>query len=66
MAAMGRDVAYALREFRRAPLAALTIIATVGLGLGLVALVFTFYSALFLRADDVQRPAELFEARRPP
>ena len=63
---MARDVAYALREFRRAPLAALTIIATVGLGLGLVAVVFTFYNALFLRADEVQRPAELYEVRRPP
>lgn len=32
-----RDVLYAFRTFRRAPLAALTIVTTVALGLGLVA-----------------------------
>ena len=63
---MTRDIAYAVREFRRAPLAALTTVGTVGLGLGLVTVVFTFYNALFLRADEVQTPAELFEVRRPP
>jgi hypothetical protein len=30
-----RDVRYACRSFRRAPLVALTIVTTVGLGLGL-------------------------------
>ncbi|MEX2273581.1 MAG: ABC transporter permease [Vicinamibacterales bacterium] len=59
-----RDVLYAFRALRRAPLAALTIIVTLGLGLGLVAVVFTFYNAIFLRADAVRNPAELFEARR--
>jgi hypothetical protein len=33
-----------LPRFRRAPLAALTIAGTVALGLGLVAVVFTFYN----------------------
>jgi len=37
---LARDILYALRTFRRAPLAALTIIATVALGLGLVTAVF--------------------------
>ena len=37
-----RDVLYTGRSFRRAPLAALTIVTTVALGLGLVAVVFTF------------------------
>ena len=37
-----RDVLYACRSFRRAPLVALTIVTTVALGLGLVAVVFTF------------------------
>jgi predicted permease len=60
-----RDVLYAFRTFRRAPLAAVTIVATVALGLGLVAVVFTFYSALFLRVDAVRNPEELFEVRRP-
>jgi predicted permease len=58
---LARDVLYAFRTFRRAPLAAFTIVATVALGLGLVAAVFTFFHA-FLRADAVavQNPGELF------
>jgi predicted permease len=64
--ALVRDVLYALRTFRRAPLAAFTIVTTVALGLALVAVVFTFYNALFLRADAVPNPGELFEVRRPP
>jgi predicted permease len=60
-----RDVAYAFREFRRAPLTALTIVSTVALGLGIVAVVFMFYSAMFLRADEVPNPDQLFEVRRP-
>jgi predicted permease len=59
-----RDVTYAFRTFRRAPLSALTIVATIALGLGLVAVVFTFYSALVLRTDAVRAPHELFEVRR--
>ena len=55
-----RDIPYAFRTFRRAPLAALTIVATVALGLGLVAVVFTVYNILFLRADAVRGPDELF------
>ena len=43
---LARDILYALRTFRRAPLAALTIVATVALGLGLVAAVFTVYSVV--------------------
>ena len=41
---LARDILYAFRTFRRAPLAALTIVATVALGLGLVAVVFTVYN----------------------
>ena len=55
-----RDIAYAFRTFRRAPLAALTIVATVALGLGLVAVVFTVYTLFFLRVDAVRSPGELF------
>jgi predicted permease len=60
-----RDILYAFRTFRRAPLAAITIVATVGLGLGVVAVVFTFYSVSFLRVDAVPNPGELFAADRP-
>lgn len=63
--AVARDTLYAFRTFRRAPLAALTIVATVALGLGLVAAVFTFFSVFFLRVDAVQKPGELFAVVRP-
>ena len=55
-----RDIVYAFRTFRRAPLAALTIVATVALGLGVVAVVFTVYTLFFLRVDAVRSPDELF------
>ena len=35
---VARDVRYAIRSFRRAPLVALTIVTTVGLGLGILLL----------------------------
>jgi len=57
---MTRDIPYALRTFRRAPLAALTIVATVALGLGLVTAVFAIYDVVLLRTDAVQSPGELF------
>ncbi len=57
---LARDILYALRTFRRAPLSALTIVTTVALGLGLVAAVFTVYSVFLLRTDAVQSPGELF------
>jgi predicted permease len=57
---LARDILYALRTFRRAPLAAATIVATVGLGLGLVAAVFTVYALFVLRVDAVRNPHELF------
>jgi predicted permease len=61
---LARDILYAFRTFRRAPLAALTIVATVGLGLGLISVAFTVYNTIFLRADAVQRPGELFAVER--
>src|SRR5262245_35388854 len=62
---VARDVLYALRTFRRAPLAALTIVATVSLGLGLIAAAFTLYSAFFLRGDAVRNVSELAAVERP-
>ena len=59
-----RDVLYACRLFRRAPLVALTIVTTVGLGLGLVAVVFTFLNAVVFRVDEVRNPRELFAVER--
>jgi predicted permease len=61
---MVRDVRYAFRSFRRAPLTALMIIATVGLGLGLVAVVFTILNAYIFRVDEVRDPDRLFAVER--
>ena len=44
-----RDIRYALRGFRRAPLFALTVIATISLGLGINTAVFTIFNAYVLR-----------------
>ena len=59
-----RDISYALRTFRRAPLAALTIVGTVSLGLALVAVVFTFFNVLVFRVDIVPNIDELFTVDR--
>ena len=61
-----RDVLYAFRIFRRAPLFAATVVLTVGLGLGLVTVVFTVMNAFFFRTDAVRNPHELFSVERPP
>ncbi len=60
-----RDILYAFRTFRRAPLTAITIVATVALGLGLITVVFTIYNIAFLRVDAVRDPGELFVVERP-
>jgi len=60
-----RDIFYALRTFRRAPLVALTIVATVALGLGLVAAVFTVLNALVFRVDAVPDVQQLYAVERP-
>jgi predicted permease len=59
-----RDVFYALRGFRRAPLVAFTIVATVALGLGLVASAFTLLNALLFRVDAVPDVHEMFAVER--
>ena len=65
---LARDILYAFRTFRRAPLAALTIVATVALGLGLITVVFTVYNTFFLRVDPVQTPGSClpWSSRQPP
>src|SRR5688572_9322210 len=63
---VARDVRYALRSFRRAPLVALTIVTTIGLGLGLVTVVFTLLNAFIFRVDEVRNPDELFAVERQP
>lgn len=58
------DVRFAWRSFRRTPLVALTIVTTVGLGLGLVTVVFTPLNSLMFRVDEVRNPYELFAVER--
>ena len=60
-----RDVFYALRAFRRAPLAAVTIVSTVALGLGLVAVAFTVLNTFLFRVDAVPDVHEMFAVARP-
>jgi len=59
-----RDVRYAWRTLRRAPLAAATIVVTVALGLGLVAAVYTILNAVVFRMDEVRNPYELYSVER--
>jgi predicted permease len=59
-----RDVFYALHTFKRAPLAAVTIVSTVALGLGLVAAAFTLLNALLFRVDAVPDVHEMFAVER--
>ena len=60
-----RDIVYALRTFKRAPLVAFTIVSTVALGLGLVAVAFTVLNALLFRVDAVPNVHEMFAVERP-
>ena len=48
-----RDVQVAWRSFAKAPLASLTIVVTVALGLGVVAVLFTILNTLVFRTDQV-------------
>ena len=59
-----RDVSYALRTFRRAPLVAFTIVSTVALGLGLVAVAFTVVNTLLFRVDAVPDVHQMFVVER--
>src|SRR6185503_3617311 len=61
---LARDVSFAVRTLRRAPLAALTIVSTIALGLGVVTVAFTFFNAFFFQVDAVRNPDELFTVER--
>ena len=60
-----RDIQYALRTFRRAPLAACTIVVTVGLGLGVVAVLFTILNTFLFRVDQVPDIGAMYAVERP-
>jgi predicted permease len=61
-----RDIQYALRTVVKAPLAAFTIVATVAIGLGAVAVLFTILNALVFRGDAVPDIDQMFSVQRPP
>jgi predicted permease len=59
------DIRYALRGFRRAPLVAFTIVSTVALGLGLVAVAFTIFNTVLFREDRVPGVHEMYAVEGP-
>src|SRR4051794_26007791 len=59
-----RDVQYALRAFAKAPLAAGTIVVTVAMGLGMVAVLFTVLNALIFRVDQVPDIGAMYAVER--
>jgi predicted permease len=61
-----RDVQYALRSVAKAPLTAFTIVATVAIGLGVVAALFTILNTLLFRVDNVPDVSQMYELQVPP
>jgi len=59
------DIHYALRSFRRTPLASLTIVITVSIGLGVVAVLFTILNTFLFRVDQVPNITEIYAVERP-
>jgi predicted permease len=60
-----RDIHYALRAFKRAPLTAFTIVVTVAIGLGVVAVLFTILNTFIFRLDAVPGITEMYAVERP-
>lgn len=61
-----RDVQYAMRTFAKGPLTACTIVMTVAIGLGTVAMVFTILNTLVFRVDNVPDIDQMYELQGPP
>ena len=58
---IAQDVRYAIRGFARTPGFAVTVVATIALGLGLNTAVFTLFNAYVLRPLAVRDPYSLYE-----
>jgi predicted permease len=56
-----QDIRYALRAFSRAPTFVVTVVATIGLGLGLLTAAFTLFETYVLRPNAVRDPTSLFD-----
>jgi predicted permease len=59
------DIQYAVRAFKRAPLAAATVVITVAIGLGVVAVLFTILNTFVFRVDAVPNVSEMYGVERP-
>ncbi len=59
------DILYAVRGFKRAPLVAITVVATVALGLGLVTVAFTLLNTFLFGVDEVPGVHEIYAVERP-
>ena len=60
-----RDLVFALRTFARAPLAAATIVVTVSIGLGVVAILFTILNTFIFRVDIVPDIDQMYAVEKP-
>lgn len=54
-----QDLLFALRSYRREPILVLTVMLTIGLGVGINAAAFTLFNAYVLRPAPVHDPASL-------
>ena len=54
-----------MRTFRRGPLAAITIVVTVAIGLGVVAVLFTILNRFLFRVDTVPDISAMYGVERP-
>jgi putative ABC transport system permease protein len=57
---MFRDIRYTLRTLRGAPAFAVTVVLTLGIGLGLNTALFTLFNAYVLRPFAVKDPYSLY------
>src|SRR5262245_1464627 len=58
-----QDLRYAIRSFRRTPTFAITVVATIALGLGLNTAIFTIFNTYVLKPFDVRDPHALYEVK---